>query len=289
MVIRMIKQLAKQLWIFFLLLTFAIALGLVLGFAFTIPRGNVAIIPVIGEISFARDIFAGGVTSDEIIDFLKQAEENPNIKAVVIEINSPGGSVVSIQEVAEKLRKLKKPTICLIREVGMSGAYWVASACRRVIANPLSLTGNIGVSASYLEFSGLLRKLNVSYVRLVSGEHKDIGSPFREPTPEELARLKSILQEIHQAFVETVAENRGLPLEYVRNLSDGSIFLGREAKEKKLVDELGGLDRALEIAKELANITEVQPVRMERKVGLLEILAQFFSRFQLDRLLVKLT
>jgi len=139
--------------------------------------GNVALISVEGIImgggsSFGQEI----VSSKTIVDFLKDAEEKSRVEAVVLEINSPGGSAVASDEIASQIKKMEKPVVVVIREVGASGGYWVASAADYVIANRMSITGSIGVISSYLEFSGLMERYGVSYERLVAGEYKDTFS-----------------------------------------------------------------------------------------------------------------
>src|SRR3972149_2081793 len=157
------------------------------GTEFETIGGNVAVIPIEGVImgSDSSGLFEETVTSKDTIKLIEKAEKNPSIKAVLFEINSPGGSAVASEEIANAIRKINKTKAALIREVGASGGYWIASSTDYVVANRVSITGSIGVIASYLEFPGLLGEYNVTYRRLVAGKYKDIGSPFKEMTDEE--------------------------------------------------------------------------------------------------------
>ncbi|MBI4983237.1 S49 family peptidase [Candidatus Woesearchaeota archaeon] len=142
--------------------------------------GNVALIKIEGVITSDGSSYLGSATvsSPEIINFIQEADQDPKIKAILLEINSPGGSPVASDEIGTAVKRAKKPTIAVIREVGASGGYWIASAADHIIANRMSITGSIGVYSSYLEFSGLMEKYGIGYERLVAGEHKDTGFPI---------------------------------------------------------------------------------------------------------------
>ena len=193
--------------------------------------GNVAVIPIKGVIivdqatSFSTDY----ASSNEIVSFIKSASEDPVIKAIILDINSPGGSPVASDEIAQALKATDKPTVAVIREVGASGAYWIATACDVIIANRMSITGSIGATSSYLDFSGLINRYNVSYQRLVSGEFKDMGTPFRELTDEEVRIFNETLETIEEFFVEEISANRGMTVDEVRKYADGRFFLGIDA------------------------------------------------------------
>ncbi|MBI3883795.1 MAG: signal peptide peptidase SppA [Sphingobacteriales bacterium] len=164
---------------------------------------------------------------------------------MLFEINSPGGSAVASEEIANAVKKANKTTVAWIREIGTSGAYWVASSSGHIVANRVSITGSIGVIASYLEFPGLLEHYNITYQRLVSGKYKDIGSPFKEMTPEEKAIFQQNLDTIRDYFVSEVAKNREMSKKDVDKIANGVFYLGAQAKELGLIDELGGKDEAI--------------------------------------------
>ena len=146
--------------------------------------GNVAVIPIHGEITVLEQggFSSGTASSDAIIASLEKADKNPGIKAILLDIDSPGGSGVAADEISQKLKSINKTKVAVIREIGTSAAYWIATSTDHIFVNRLSLTGSIGVIGSYLDFSGLLSMYNVTYQRYVTGELKDMGSPFRAMT-----------------------------------------------------------------------------------------------------------
>ena len=246
--------------------------------------GNVALIKINGVIATesANSLFSDQTASSEdIVNEIKKANEDKDIKAILFEINSPGGSAVASAEIAEAINKVNKTTVALIREIGTSGAYWAASACDKIVAHPLSVTGSIGVIGSYLEFSGLLEIYNVSYERLVSGKYKDFGTPMKELTPEERQIFQSTLDQIHEYFINAVAKNRGMDPEKVKEVATGRFYIGSEAKELGLIDVLGSRDEALQLIKQEANITEIKLVKYEKSKGLLSMFAGAFSKSNL--------
>ena len=246
----------------------------------SIKSGNIEIIPLTGVITTAGDagLFTGKTAqSDKIVKELKNAEKNEQIRAVILEINSPGGAPVASYEIAEAIKKMKKPTIAVIRETGASGAYWAATAANKIYANPLSVTGSIGVLASHLEFAGTMKKYNVTYRRLVAGKYKDAGSPYKEMSIDEQALYQNLINKLHEEFIKAVSQNRKLSIEQVRNLADGFVFLGTEAKEKGLIDELGGREDAIKYLEQKLNIT-AQPYEYKELGGLTEMISGLASQ-----------
>ncbi len=206
--------------------------------------GNVALIHIDGEIlSGSSGGYSPGYTfSDDITGQIEDASKNKNIKAIIFEINSPGGSAVGSSEIAYSIYKARvsgKKTVALIRESGASGAYWIASACNHVIAHPLSITGSVGVLASYLEFSGLLERFNITYEQLNGGIYKDSMSPYRELGDEERAILQNKIDMIHEMFLNQIAQSRNLSESTIKEISTGIFYLGTEAKDLGLIDEVG--------------------------------------------------
>lgn len=268
----------KSLWALFVILIFTVLSAVLVGGLFSEPYGNVALISINGELSIGDNFFSSGAESDKIVSEINDANSNPYIKALLVEINSPGGSVVATKEIASALKNVNKTKVCWLREIAASGAYWIASACDYIVADNFTITGSIGVSGSYLEFSGLFEKYGINYVRLVSGKEKDIGTPYRQPTQEELNRIQSILDEIHAAFVKEIAENRNLSVEYVNNIANGSIFTGEEAKNLGLVDVIGGKEEAVSIIKEEANLTEVEIVEPKKEVNFFNVVSGLLSK-----------
>ncbi len=246
--------------------------------------GNVALIPIEGTITSGLESGFGvdAVPSQTIIDFIEDADQNSEIKVILLEINSPGGSAVASDEIGIAIKKVSKPVVVLIREVGASGGYWIASAGDHIIANRMSITGSIGVISSYLEFSGLMEKYGVGYERLVAGEYKDLGTPFRSMTDQERNMYTQRLDKIQDFFIKEVAENRELSVSEIKKLATGEFFLGAEAFELGLVDELGNKDTAEEYIKENYDIEEIDYVVYQKEVGLFELLTGITSNFAFD-------
>lgn len=242
--------------------------------------GNVALIPIEGLIVGTEDsefLFESITTSPDTVELIEKAGKNPNIKAIVLEINSPGGSAVASEEIANAVKKTNKTTVAWIREVGASGAYWIASSADYIVANRASITGSIGVIASYLEFPGLLERYNVTYRRLVSGKFKDIGSPYKEMTDEERAIFQQTLDEIRDYFVSEVAKSRNLNKKDVDKIANGLFYLGAQAKELGLVDELGGKDEVIRYIEKKESI-KVEIVEYKKEKTLLDLLSKVLSK-----------
>lgn len=245
------------------------------------PLGNVARIPIQGVITGDGKSSLGQdtVSSSDIIQFIADAEKNPSVKVILLEINSPGGSAVASDEIAAAAKRAEKPVIAVIREVGASGGYWIASAADHVIAHRMSITGSIGVISSYLEFSGLMERYGVNYERLVAGNLKDAGTPFQELNAAERDLLQQKLNTIHDFFIQEVAANRGLPESSVRKIATGEFFLGVEALDLGLVDELGDKNTAEEYIKNTYGLDEIEYAVYEPSRGLFDLLSGVFSDF----------
>jgi len=245
-----------------------------------IGRGNIAVIPIKGVItseSGSSILSAPGASSTEIIKLIEKADNDPSVKAIILEINSPGGSAVASDEIGQALKSTDKLKVAWIREIGTSGAYWVASACDEIVANRMSITGSIGVIASYLEFSGLMHEHNVSYERLVAGKYKDVGTPFRKLTPEEKDMLQQQLDSIHDFFIQEVSINRGLDIDTTRELATGFFYIGSDAKEKGLVDILGGKKEAVSYIENKLNIKS-KIVEYKKKETLLALFSGIIAK-----------
>lgn len=247
----------------------------------TIPSGNIALLKINGVITTEEN---GGAlfgtelaTSEKIVKLLKKIDERNDIKAVILEINSPGGSAVASEEIGNAVKNLNKTNVAVIREYGASGAYWIASATDKIYANRMSFTGSIGVIASHLEYSGLLQDYNVTYRRLVAGKYKDAGTPFKEMTSEEQKLFQKLLDKTHDYFIKEVADNRKLSEQKVRELATGFVFLGEEAKELGLIDEIGNRDDAIKYLEGQLNIT-AELAEIETKPTLFDALSASFEK-----------
>ncbi|MBR9699235.1 signal peptide peptidase SppA [Candidatus Woesearchaeota archaeon] len=242
--------------------------------------GNVAQIPIKGVIltGDSRAFLGSGVAeSGAIVELIEKAADNPSIQAIILEIDSPGGAPVATDEISVALEKANKTTVAWIREVGASGGYWIASATDHVIANRMSITGSIGVMGSYLDFSGLLHDYNITYERLNAGKYKDLGVPFRQLEPQERVLLQKKINLIHQEFKDVVQANRKLTNAEITVVSTGEFYLGREAFDLGLVDELGGKGEAVDYIEKKLNIT-VDIAVYEQKESFFDKLAGVFNR-----------
>lgn len=226
-----------------------------------ISSGNeIVIIPVKGMITLQGEgsLFSSSTSGEEIVKRIEEANNDPSVKAIVLEINSPGGTVMGSKVIVDALKKVDKPVIAVITEYGTSGAYWVASQADYIVADELSIVGSIGVLGSYLEFGGLLEDYNVSYQRLVTGKYKDISTPYREMTSEEEALVMERLQGIHDYFVNDVAKGRSMEVKAVEELATGLFFLGQDSIENGLIDYIGNKEYAIGLANEMAGISDGQ-------------------------------
>jgi len=235
--------------------------------------GNILLSPRIALIKIEGVI----VDSREVIDDLKKYKDNPAVKAILLRIDSPGGGVVPSQEIYEEVKKIReegqKKVVVSMGTVAASGGYYIASASDRIVANPGTLTGSIGVIMELANVEGLLRKIGVDSLVIKSGRHKDIGSPFRKMKPEEREILQHLLDDIHNQFIEAVASGRGLPEDKIRELADGRIFTGREAKEIGLVDDLGNLQDAIRLTADIAGIEgEPKIVETQKRLSWFDLL-----------------
>jgi len=180
-------------------------------------------------------------TSSEDVDYLvNEAEYKENVKAILIEIDSYGGYPVAAEEIATVLKLSSKPVVALIREGGLSAAYWIATAADRIFASAGSDVGSIGITMSYLDYANQNQTDGLTYNQLSAGKFKDYGDPNKPLTYEERQLLMRDVNILHEIFIKTVATNRNLDIEVVRKLADGSSMLGEMALENGLIDEIGG-------------------------------------------------
>ena len=187
-------------------------------------------------------------TSGALMRQFRKARQDDSVQAVLLRVNSPGGSAAATQEAVAELQKLKdsgKPVVVSMGDTAASGAYWLAAYGDKIYANPSTITGSIGVYMSYYDVQGLSEKLGVREEKIKSGPHKDIFSPFRPMTEEERQLTQNMVDDMYEQFVAVVAEQRHMDGEKVRSLADGRVFTGVQAKEAGLVDELGNYYDAL--------------------------------------------
>lgn len=204
--------------------------------------------------------------SYQTVEELKTFSEDPLVKAIVVRIDSPGGGVAPSQEIYNAVRRVRKEknktVIASMGTVAASGGYYIAVATDRILANPGTLTGSIGVIMQLANFQELLEKIGVKNVVVKSGKFKDIGSPFRPMQEEDRKVLEVVMNDVHRQFIDAVAEGRSLDLAEVEQLADGRVFTGQQAKSILLVDDIGDLHDAIKLAGELGGI-EGEPRVME--------------------------
>jgi protease IV len=193
-----------------------------------------------------------------VLSELKRFKEAPWVKAIVVRIDSPGGAVAPTQEIFDELQKTKKskPLIASMGGMATSGGYYIATACEKILANPGTLTGSIGVIMQLNNVEELMKKIGVKGYNIKSGANKDIGSPFQPLSPEGREILQSLVDNVHSQFVSAVAKGRGMNEAQVRKLADGRVYSGAQAKELGLVDGFGTLDDAIEFAAKRVGLEE---------------------------------
>lgn len=258
----------KKFLIFSLIIIIFIAfISLVLALMHKVPiYEKVAVIRVEGIILDSR----------KAIEEIKRYSKDPSVKAVVLRVNSPGGGVAPSQEIYDEIVELKekKKVVVSMGAVAASGGYYISSPADRIVANAGTLTGSIGVIMEIPNLEGLMDKIGVKTQIVKSGEHKDIASAFRSMTTEEKEILQTLLDDVHSQFIRAVSESRGMEYEDIKKIADGRIFTGKKARELGLVDELGNLDYAIELAGKLSGIKgEPHVVSKKEKFSIWDIIS----------------
>ena len=206
----------------------------------------------IGVIEIVGPIMTSDRTVQAIIDF----RSDDSVKGVVVRVDSPGGGVGPSQEIYTEIKRLAavKPVVASMGSIAASGGYYVSLPAQKIVANPGTLTGSIGVIMGFTNYQELLEKIGLKSAVIKSGEHKDIGSPVRPMTDADREILQNLIDDVHQQFVEHVAEGRGLELAQAAKLADGRIYTGRQAKESGLIDELGNFRDAVDLVAAMTSI-----------------------------------
>ncbi|MEA3442680.1 MAG: signal peptide peptidase SppA [Chloroflexota bacterium] len=219
-------------------------------------RDKVAVIPLSGTITAGSSFFSPTITPQAVKEQLDRAERDKVVKAVVLRVESPGGVVAPCQEILEEIERVKqsKPVVVSMGEQATSGGYYISCKADKIVALPGTLTGSIGVIAEIPNVQGLYEKLGIQMQIFKGGKYKDMYAGLRELTPEEREIMQEMVDVYYEQFVAVVAEGRGLSTEQVKNLATGQIYTGVEAKELGLVDELGGVDTAINLATQLAGV-----------------------------------
>jgi protease-4 len=222
-----------------------------------------------------------GELANDVYQQLKAARQDRRVKGVIVRVNSPGGTISASDQIYKQIRKFqeeeKKPVVAFMQGVAASGGYYASVACEKIMAEPTTITGSIGVISWWLVVQELLEdKLGVLPVTIKSGQKKDWPSSFRQPAPEEIQYMQDkLITPAYERFVEVVAEGRkaSLSSERVRQLADGGIYGAREAREEKLIDEIGYLDEAIDLVKSMAGIDKAQVVEYRKPLSLTDFLS----------------
>ena len=221
------------------------------------PSGEIALVRIQGML----------MDSQNIVRQLSNYRHNPNVRGIVLRIDSPGGAVAPAQEIYNEIMKLKadhKTVYASMGTVAASGGYYIACAANYVLANPGTLTGSIAAVMAFSNIEELTDKIGVKPINIKSGKYKDVGSPLRGMKPEERKLLQSVVDDVHQQFVQAVAKGRGLPVSEVNEIADGRIMTGQQALTLKLVDEMGGLEKTIELLAKKIGV-EGRPKVIEEK------------------------
>jgi protease IV len=230
------------------------------------------------------DIEGELLQSTPILEQLKRYEDSNSVKAILLNIDSPGGGVAVSQEIYAELRRLRekkdKTIVAYLSSTGASGAYYVACAANKIVANPGTIVGSIGVIAEWVSYAELLEWAKLKDIVFKTGEFKDTGSPMRPLTDNEKKYFQGLIDDMYVQFVEAVSSGRKLDLQEVRSMADGRVFTGRDAKERKLIDEIGNFQDAIDLTAKLSGISgKPRLLRLSRpRVTLLDVLTTDLSR-----------
>ncbi len=240
---------------------------------------TVGVIRVTGIIETGGDaagLFGAAAGSETITSQIRRASKDSSVKALIIRINSPGGSAAASQEIYQAIREYqkdtKRPVIASMADVAASGGYYVAAACDHIVAAPATLTGSIGVIMETMSYYKLMDKLGVSMDPVTSGKYKDMGSPFRAMRPDERQLMQAMVNDVYDQFVDAVAAGRKMDKAEVKRLATGRVFTGRQALEAKLVDSNGTFRDAITLAARKAGIKGEPTVKFFERVSVLSTL-----------------
>jgi protease-4 len=242
-----------------------------------------------GDFAFSNriqvvDIDGELVQSKPILDQLKRYEDSNSVKAILLDIDSPGGGVAVSQEIYTEIKRLRekkdKIIVAYLSSTGASGAFYISCAANKIVANPGTIVGSIGVIAEWVNYADLLQWAKLKDIVFKTGEFKDTGSPSRPITENERRYFQGLIDDMYVQFVEAVSSGRKVDLQEVRSIADGRVFTGRDAKERKLIDETGNFQDAVDLTAKLAGISgKPRLIRLTRqRVTLLDVLTTDLSR-----------
>jgi protease-4 len=230
--------------------------------------GEIALVHVKGMLMDSRDI----------VHQLSNYRHDPQVRGIILRIDSPGGAVAPAQEIYSEIIKLRaahKTVYTSMGTVAASGGYYIACAADYVLANPGTLTGSISAVMAFNNIEELTKKIGVKPNIIKSGEFKDVGSPLRSMTPEEQKLLQDVVDDVHEQFVQAIAKGRDLPLAEVHKIADGRIMTGQQALKLKLIDEVGGLEKTIDLlAKKIGVVGRPKVIEKKEKIPFFDWLLQ---------------
>jgi protease-4 len=256
----------------------------------TIEKGNnISLIELEGTIAGSSSLMGDGIISPQEVDSLLNEAKKDSSSALIISINSPGGSVEPTQEIYNSIERFKeksgKKVYVWMKEVAASGGYYLSCGADKIVAMPTTLTGSIGVIMNLVNSEELLKKIGVSLYTIKSGKYKDMGSISRPLTNEERAIFQNIIDESYNQFLKVVSEGRNNPLDQLKNLAQGQVFTGIKAKEVGLIDEIGDLEDTIALVKKDLNLKgEPKIITHKRRVSFFSLLENVIPYTQLDLL-----
>ncbi|NDC82599.1 signal peptide peptidase SppA [bacterium] len=251
------------------------------GLASRFERPAIGVISINGPIDSSEgNVFSsGGLNST--LDQIEQFKNTPHVKALILRINSPGGTVGASQEIFRELIRYrnitKNPIIVSIADIGASGAYWVSLAGDIIIANPGSMVGSIGVIMTSPDFHEIPKRYGVGMRTLKSGKYKDMLSSWRDSSPDELTLMQTMLDDVHNQFIDTLISRRRIPTADAKELAQGQVFSGRQAVDLKLIDQLGGFSDAIALAKNKAHLPENTELIQNESTGVEQFLSHYIG------------
>src|SRR5215467_6350759 len=262
---------------------FVLLAAIAIAIALTLSPGEAADFSFSDRIQVV-DIDGELLQSTAILEQLKRYEDSNSVKAILLNIDSPGGGVAVSQEIYAELKRLRekkdKIIVAYLSSTGASGAYYVACAANKIVANPGTIVGSIGVIAEWVNYADLLEWAKVKDIVFKTGEFKDTGSPSRPLTDNERKYFQGLIDDMYVQFLEAVSGGRKLDLQEVRSMADGRVFTGRDAKQRKLIDDVGNFQDAVDLTAKLAGISgKPRLIRLNRqRVTLFDVLTTDLSR-----------
>lgn len=243
-------------------------------------ENKIAVINIKGVVMSEPSSTNSVVSARNIKKMIEKANQDSRVKAVIVDINSPGGGIVASDQIYQYFKKFSRPIISVYSgEVAASGGLYVSMGTDKIISQPETLTGSIGVIAETYDISQLLNEYGIKVNTIKSGKYKDIGSLTREMSEEERQIMQQIIDQSYGQFIQIIADNRKIDLDQVREFADGRIFTGRRAKELGLVDELGDFDDAVSLAKKMADISEARIVEYQPPFSLGSLFSLLNAKF----------